>query len=150
MNRHFKCRKSILLSIIVWGPLFGLFLLLYRPVFSEEKVWETLIHTGLWIIIFLIISTLWFGINYIITDKQLIIKIGPIVERKININEMISAERSYRLLASPTTALRRLKITYDHYDVLISPKNETEFLKLLKQINPDFQVYNLENTSKVW
>ena len=150
MNKQFKSRKSILLTMIVWGPLIGLCVLTYRPIFSDGRILETLIHTSIWTITFLVISTVWFGIKYIITDKQLIIKIGPITERKIDICEIISTERSYSLLASPSTALRRLKITYDHYNVLISPKKESEFLKLIKQINPDVQVYNLENTSKIW
>ncbi len=150
MNREFKSKKSIWLGIIIWIPLLALFSLLYRPIFNEGGILETIIQSSIWLITFLIIGTIWFGIKYIIADNELIIKIGPIIERKIKIIELISAERSYSLLASPSTAFRRLKISYDHYNVLISPNNESEFLKLVKEKNPNFQVYNLKSTSKIW
>lgn len=150
MNKQFKSRKSIGLSLIVWLPLVALFLLMYRPSFTEERLLGTVILTSLWVFTFLFLGIIWFGIRYILTDSHLVIKIGPIVERKIKFSEMVSAERSYSLLAAPTTALRRLKISYGYYSVLISPKNELEFLKLLKQMNPNFQVYTLMKTSKIW
>ncbi|MEQ9009162.1 MAG: PH domain-containing protein, partial [Ekhidna sp.] len=91
-------------------------------------------------IILLFVSLIWFGIRYQIKDQCLLILIGPIRLYSIPIEKIESINRSYNPLSSPAASLKRMKVNFDGGMVLISPKYEKQFVKNLKEINPD--IYN--------
>ena len=97
--------------------------------------------------IFLIVGFLvffLFGIRYVITKSQLIFKLWFITYGKVNITSIVSIKRSYSPLSSNAGSLRRLYCELDDTSkypfLLISPKNESRFLQLLKQLNPKIDV----------
>ena len=146
MNSYYPSR----ISIPLWGGIWGFVMFIASSSlsidFSEETVIESIIIAVVWITIFLFLGLVCFGIGYKIVDDKLVIKIGPIRERQINIKNIHSLERSYNLFASPANALKRLRINYGERYVLISPASEAELIRHLKKINPEIQVYNLEKT----
>jgi hypothetical protein len=84
------------------------------------------------------------GTRYIIDGSELIIKIGPITERKISIEKIKTISRSYNIISSPANSLKRLKIDYASGVVLISPYKEKQFIELLKSINSEVQFNGIE------
>jgi hypothetical protein len=81
-----------------------------------------------------------FGMRYEISEQFLIIKIGPISYGKIKLEDITSVERSYNPLSSPASSIKRLYIKAKGKDVLISPSNEKEFVRLLQTRNPNIAV----------
>ena len=140
MSAKFNSRKSFVLGFIIWGLLSLICFITCQPHFSAQNYKFLLFF---WILVFFVIGILWFGTRYIIIDDTLHIKIGPISERKIKIEHILSLERSYSVLSSPANALKRLEVNYRGGMVLISPKREGEFLKLLKSINPGIEFLKL-------
>jgi hypothetical protein len=91
------------------------------------------------IIIGLLIWT-WFGTGYRIENEMIIVKCGP-YKRKINIQEINKIGKNKSIWSAPALAVDRLAIHYGRYDgVLIAPKNESEFILLLLDKNPNIEV----------
>ena len=95
---------------------------------------------AIWIPTFLLVLTIFLGTGYMIKDGVLVIKIGPFVYSRVKIEAIISAKRSYNLIASPANSLRRLELKYEGGMVLISPEREEAFVRLLKELNPSVLV----------
>ena len=148
MKNYYPSRISIPLWLGIWGFVVIIASLSLDLGLSEVTFFELIITSVVWIAILSFLGIVCFGIGYKIVDEKLIIKIGPVHERTININEIQSLERSYDLMASPANALKRLRVNYNEKYVLISPTRETEFIKHLKISNPKIKVYNLEKTIK--
>ncbi|MCB9186408.1 MAG: PH domain-containing protein [Flavobacteriales bacterium] len=79
-------------------------------------------------------------LRYEIGEQHLAIKLGPIVLSSIRLNEIEKVERSYNPLSSPAGSLKRLYIKTKGKDALISPANESEFIRLLRSRNPNIEV----------
>jgi hypothetical protein len=96
------------------------------------------------------------GIRYVVTESQLIFKLWFISYGKVNITSIVSIKRSYSPLASNAGSLRRLYCELDdtrrYPFLLISPKNESRFLKLLKQLNQkiDIKVQTENEIRRIW
>ncbi len=124
----FYSRKSWILSVIIWG-LLG---------FTKYHIGLFQIDPLLFVILF--VGLIWFGLNYVIKDGLLLIKIGPIVTYKVRINNIFSVSRSFNPLSSPAVSLKRIQVNYTNGSILISPKKEKTFIKKLREINPT--IYN--------
>ncbi len=132
----YQSRISPVLWSITWFIIIGVFYLTIMPVVEHPKLHDIVILLVLWIPILVFLLIVMLGMRYIIKSKELIIKIGPIIERKIPIQDILSLHRSYNLISSPASSLKRLKVKYKKGEVLISPTNEKEFIGFLKSINP--------------
>lgn len=96
-----------------------------------------------WLINLLIAALiLWilFGIRYVITETEVYIQMWPLKFGRNKIEDIKTVERSYIPLSSPAASLKRLLIESDNCTLLISPANETKFVRLLKEKNPKIQV----------
>jgi hypothetical protein len=93
-----------------------------------------------------------FVINYELDEEKITVKIGPIKLREIKLNEIEKIERSYNPLSSPASSLKRLYLKTVDEEILISPTNEKEFIRLLKTRNPkiDIQISEDETWWKIW
>jgi hypothetical protein len=81
--------------------------------------------------------------QYIINENQLIVKSSWIVNERIDISKITKIEKSNSILSSPALSLDRLLVRYNKYDeVLISPRDKTEFIDELLKINPAIEIKN--------
>lgn len=71
-----------------------------------------------------------FGMQYVIGEDLLIIKLGPIPYGKIKLSDIKAVERSYNPLSSPAASLKRLCVSSEKRDILIlqqTKKNSSAF-----------------------
>lgn len=62
----------------------------------------------------------------------------------IDINQIKSIEKSNSILSSPAASRKRISIKYGKYDdILVSPKNQEDFIQELLKINPDIKLIDL-------
>ena len=140
----FRSRISILLWLSIFFFLSGILFLNIRDNLKEPSILGFSILLLIWIPTLTLILTVLFGTKYILTDDKLLIKIGPVKHSEIEIKDLYSASRSYSIIGSPANALKRLKLDYDGGEILISPVQESEFLKHIKKINPKFMILNVD------
>jgi len=143
MKIVFRSRISLLLSLIFWAVfLYGYSLIVKSySVSHNAKSFILLLLYGLLIIF---ISILWFGTRYIIIGDKLIIKCGFIRMAIIKIHDIVAIRRTYNPLGSPAVSLKRISIRLKPKSnfpyILISPKNEKQFLDLLVSQNPNIEL----------
>jgi len=125
---RFRSRVSIILLIVLVAASSSILFLEPGPyVHLPENNWISLL---IWALAFLLL----FGIRYEITETHVCIKIGPVRFGKTPIDEIQEIERSYIFFSAPAASLKRLYITSKKRDMLISPSNEEEFIRILKSI----------------
>lgn len=80
-------------------------------------------------------------IGYKIEGDELKLTVGPFVTASLRIDQITLVKRTYNPLSGPAGSLKRLSIESQNDDWwLISPANENEFVRLLKEKNPNIQV----------
>ena len=95
--------------------------------------------------IVLIILGLFLNTYYDVTDSMLKIRSSGFFKLDIPISKIKKISETRSILSSPASSLDRIKITYNKYDtVMISPKNKTEFINKLLEINSSIEV-NIKN-----
>lgn len=78
---------------------------------------------------------------YQIEAGQLRIRSGFIYNKIIPITSIRSIRKSNNLLSSPALSFDRIEIKYDQYGwLLISPREQTEFIAELQKVNPQIDV----------
>jgi hypothetical protein len=121
--------KTIYPSAISWGlwiPVYAL--IIGQGIFMAGTVsWAFLFfHFSLAILIYFFVVR----IKYELDDEKLVIFMGPIRYKTIDIQTIRKMELSNNPLSSPAASLRRLAIYYNKWGyVLISPKNREAFVK---------------------
>jgi len=91
--------------------------------------------------IMLIILGLFLNTYYDITHKILKIRSSGFFKLDISISDITEISETRSVLSSPASSLDRLEITYNkHYKVMISPKNKSEFISKLLELNPNIEV----------
>lgn len=103
------------------------------------------------ILLFLALNILYWGIIYIcfdikyyIKENNLVIKSGFINMGSIDINQIKSIEKANNILSSPAASLNRISIKYGKYDdILVSPRNQEDFIQELLKINPEIKLIDL-------
>jgi hypothetical protein len=121
--------KTIYPSAISWGlwiPVYAL--IIGQGIFMAGTVsWAFLcFHFSLAILIYFFVVR----IKYELDDEKLVIFMGPIRYKSIDIQTIRKMELSNNPLSSPAASLRRLAIYYNKWGyVLISPKNREAFMK---------------------
>lgn len=121
--------KTIYPSAISWGlwiPVYAL--IIGQGIFMAGTVsWGFLIfHFSLAILIYLFVVR----IRYELDDESLVIFMGPIRYKTIEIATIRKMELSNNPLSSPAASLRRIAIYYNKWGyVLISPKDRAAFIQ---------------------
>ena len=92
---------------------------------------------AVYVLTILFIVYLFLTTNYTIYNQQtLIAKSGFLTNNKIDINSITKISKTNNPISSPALSLDRIEIFYNKYDsVIISPKNEQEFIQDLQKIN---------------
>jgi hypothetical protein len=132
---YFPSKKDLWLTIIIWGAIFLSLFVPLNDTDSYFSVWRVLLFV-------VTIPLLWFWLRtgYLIKDSKLQVIFGPF-RKTVLIGDMKKISKSSNPLAAPALSVERLKIDYGNYDViLISPKNEQEFIKLLIKANANIEL----------
>ena len=123
----FRTRVSVFILLLVLASLLPAFLLEPNVDNITELMIAYLVLFGSIGIVLLILL----AVRYVIQEKELIVKLGPISYINIPIAEITKIERSYNALSSPASSLKRLMVTSKSRSVLISPASEQEFIRVL-------------------
>jgi len=87
---------------------------------------------------------------YLINDTHLIVKSGFLVNISMPIERIKMIEETTNPLSAPATSLDRIAIYYNETDsVIISPKEKTDFINHLIQINEKIEVILKKNKNKL-
>jgi membrane-bound ClpP family serine protease len=99
--------------------------------------WAAVFISG---IILLLIGYLFLSTRYVVQDHFLIIQVGFLYRKKIDIRDITRVRNSRNPLSAPATSIDRLVIRYGKFGFeLISPKDKSGFIQLLKSINPGIE-----------
>jgi hypothetical protein len=123
-----KIRSAI--SWWLWIPIYTL--IIGQGIFmaQETHIATLLFHFGLAILIYFLVVR----IQYILTDRELIIKVGPFQYSKISLKSIRKMELSNNPLSAPAASLKRLAIHYDKWGyVLISPPDREFFMSEIER-----------------
>lgn len=131
--KKFKSKLGLELMIPIFGILlFALFSLIIA------KAWVGIIIISLTIVF---VIHLLFTTEYIISGENLNIKSCFIVNENININSIRKLTETNNLQKSPANSLDRIEILYNKFDIiLVSPKDKTEFIESLTELNNNIEV----------
>jgi hypothetical protein len=138
---YFKSKIGPELAIPVGVVLFGGLMLS-----SAAKNW-----IGIVIIFLVMIFVLhvFLTTSYEIKGSVLRIKCGFLIDKEVNINEIISLKETYNPLSAPATSLDRLEIKLKGKDsILVSPKDKREFINELLTAKPGIEVILRDNKNK--
>jgi hypothetical protein len=139
----FRSRVSVLILLFIVLTVVPIFFL-GEP---NEEAWVAFSLLGISIGIVVLML---FGMRYEIGENYLIIKVGPIPYSRIKLSEIEKVERSYNPLSSPAASLKRLYIKSKKKDLLISPSDEDEFVRILKQRNPHIAIQIDDSDDEWW
>ncbi|SFC44743.1 PH domain-containing protein [Flexibacter flexilis DSM 6793] len=79
--------------------------------------------------------------DYTIDSDKLTIKCGFLYNKSIDIKTITKIMETNNPLSSPAASLDRLEINYGKFEsVLISPKQKSEFINDIKELNPSVEV----------
>ena len=144
-KKVFRSRVSVLLILFILLTVLPIFILPIKYG-SSKGVW--ILSASLLFAIFV-----FSGLRYIISGDKLLVKMCSIPYGSIDIKSIISVKRSYNLLSSPASSLKRLCFKFIKNGktswILISPVREQEFIEALKSVNPQIRV-NVSNKKEKW
>jgi len=144
-EKVFRSRISVLLSLIMFAPL-----ILLLVVMLVNKIYLGVFILGMTLLPVVLLFT---GMRYVISGDILKIKIWSIPSGSTDIANILSVERSYNVLSSPSASLKRLRVSLKKEAkfpyMLISPDREQEFIEALKAVNPDIYV-RIPDKKGVW
>ena len=141
MTNYFPSAKSTSLGLILWGAILIPFGFILPNMLESATRSDLLILIFIMLLIVLFVAVTWFGTGYYVTGKEIIIKVGPVTHSVIELSKITHIERSKSIISSPATSLNRLAIkSGERLLVLISPKDEEEFIQLVKKANPEIHL----------
>jgi hypothetical protein len=153
MQKVFKSRVSILLSIVIWPSLLVPLIIIGKMLILDHNK-EALPPFIILSFSIVLVAFIWNGIRYVIDDNKFIIKMFWIKKSVVEINDIIKIESSYCLLSAPALSLRRLKCKLKKGSkypfLLISPEDEEEFINLLFKINPAIETELKPKGGNIW
>lgn len=135
---NFSSKKDVWFTVLVWGFV-SFIVLIYifggEPVGNQFITYKSIPGYLIGILMVALLLWLWFGAGYQIKGNMLNIRFGPFNKTiKVNDIKKISAVNN-------SSFSRKLTIHYGEYDVIsLSPKNESQFIKFLIDINPDIEL----------
>ena len=85
---------------------------------------------------------MWFGTGYKVEEGLIKIKCGPF-KSAVKIEEVKKLRATKTPLSAPALSIDRIEILHGNYNIaVVSPKNKTDFIRILVSENPDIQVDN--------
>ena len=134
---RFDSERDAWLSIIIWSTVpitiaAGAAVLMAGP---PGQLWLLLVIS---LSFLLPVFPVWFWLAtyYVLTENRLIINHGPL-RKSIPLAEIRSVKKTSNPLAGPALSLKRLEIAYGKHDsILISPRDQDEFIRILKERCP--------------
>lgn len=133
---RFTSKRDVWLGLILFGSIgYGTFLSISTLISEESSIGESFFAILLNLVIILFICWLWFSTYYVLDEKDLVIRCGPI-NKRIPYREITSAHKTWNPLSSPALSLKRINIKYQFGMALISPKDRDSFLRMLKERCP--------------
>ena len=110
------------------------------PIISQGN----LLGLGINLLTLLFVLYVFFSIYYTIEGNILIISIGFVTMKKIDISKIMMISKSNSWISSPAASLDRLKISYNkHSNILVSPRDKEGFIKELTRINSKIAVQKM-------
>ena len=99
------------------------------------------IEVSIYIATLAFISDIFFNTRYVIQQNDLQICCGMFFKSHISISTIDSITRTKSLESAPAVSLNRIKVCYGKRKyVIISPRHENEFIKILTKHNPDIEI----------
>lgn len=133
---RFTSKRDVWLGLILFGSIgYGTFLSISALISEESSIGESFFAILLNLVIILFICWLWFSTYYVLDEKDLVIRCGPI-NKRIPYREITSAHKTWNPLSIPALSLKRINIKYQFGMALISPKDRDSFLRMLKERCP--------------
>lgn len=137
--KKYKSRIGIE-NLIIFGLLciFN-FYTLFEIEFQNKMILLTVV-----LLMFCPIIICWFGLkttSYVIDENSLHIKSSFFYKEKIDINNIRKIQELTNITSAPAASIKRLEIAYNKYDsIMISPKNQDQFIQDILVINNQIQV----------
>jgi len=129
----FASKKDLIYFSVVW---FAIILILSSIIINFSLSVFNLLWGFIGSLTLGLLVWIWFGTGYRIEDETINIENGPF-KSKVSINEINMISKRRNLLATPALSLDRLVLQCGKYnEILLSPKNEKEFINLLLIKNP--------------
>ncbi|WP_281542495.1 PH domain-containing protein [Maribacter aestuarii] len=125
-------------SGISYGLLAAIIVIIIAPIiFLPFNILVIIIN--LFVLIF--IFHLFWNTYYIIDGKDLIIKSGFVVDKKLAIDLIRKISETSSIMSAPAASFDRLEINYGKYSsIIISPKDKSNFIKDILKINPAIDI----------
>ena len=135
-------------SKVSYGLLLVVFVVFFSPLIlnlTKNEINLNLILISLFlIIIFGLITHMFFKLEYIIEENKLKIKCGFFTYKPIEIKDIKEITKSNSIISSPAASFDRIEIKYGKWEeLIISPKDKFTFAKHLTNLNPKIK-NNLE------
>ena len=139
--KYYPSAKSTIPGLIIWGALLVPYGLALYEMFQASVTSELLIRIGILSLVILLFGTIWHGTGYYVSDRHLIVKVGPFTHSHIDISKISEIYKTNSWISSPATSFKRLGIkSGDKLLVLVSPKDQQSFIESLKKINPSIKL----------
>ncbi|MGE8205826.1 PH domain-containing protein [Heyndrickxia sp. NPDC080065] len=139
---RFYSKKGPIISISMWSLIIILFSTMIFLLIQGIHDSDTLLGLVIVLISFVLIIWLWTNTYYEITNNgNLKIIAGPFKYANIDIKAIKSINSTKSIISSPALSMDRIEIQYNKwYTVIISPKDQSQFIKKLKEVNPEIDV----------
>jgi hypothetical protein len=137
MEKTFGTRKGLLIGLIIWGAILLSFYFIGIPGIMILDPTQLILQP----VLFTSVGFIWFGIRYKISDEYFSICLGPFTTFLVQTKHIESVKRSYNPMSAPAPSLKRLELKlYKRGFVLISPSSEDQFIRALKEVNPEIRI----------
>ena len=125
-------------SGISYGLLAAIIVIIIAPIiFLPFNMLGMIIN----LLVLVFILHLFWTTYYIIDGKDLIIKSGFVVDKKLAINLIRKISETSSIMSAPAASFDRLEINYGKYSsIIISPKDKSNFIKDILKINPAIDI----------
>ncbi len=124
MKTVYKSKVALWLIAVVYFPL----ILTASSILMKGVDWSGLISLSL---ILVFVSVILFGMRYIITEKELLIKVGPFTYNRYNLCDLISIRETRTVASSPAASMDRLLLQFRSGEVVVSPNDKEAFIAQL-------------------
>ncbi len=140
MTKYFPSARSKSLGIFLWAILLLSFGFSFYQAIENSAFSQFIVVFSISIITIIFIGTVWFKTGYFISNNTLIVKIGPFTYSEIRISKISEISRTHSIISAPANSFKRLAIKSVNKIVVISPKEEEDFIKAIKKLNPQIVV----------
>jgi hypothetical protein len=128
-------------SKVSYGILIIVFVVFFSPLLLNlinDGINMNTVLTGLFLIlVFGLITHMFFKTEYTIKENKLNIKCGFFTYKPIAISDIKEITKSNSIMSSPAASYDRIEIKYGKFEeLIISPKNKFEFAEYLTKLNP--------------